>query len=55
MIELLKKRIDDKRFINLIKSLLKAGVCEDWMFHGTYSGTPQGGICTLLTKLRTRC
>jgi group II intron reverse transcriptase/maturase len=44
MIELLEKKIDDKRFIDLIKTFLKAGYMEDWRFHGTYSGTPQGGI-----------
>jgi group II intron reverse transcriptase/maturase len=53
MVELLEKKIDDKRFIDLIQTFLKAGYMEDWRYHGTYSGTPQGGIFTLLTKLRT--
>ena len=44
MIKMLEKRIDDKRFLKLIKAILKAGYLEDWKFHGTYSGTPQGGI-----------
>jgi group II intron reverse transcriptase/maturase len=44
MIELLEKKIDDKRFIDLTQAFLKAGYMEDWRFHGTYSGTPQGGI-----------
>ena len=44
MIRILEKRIDDKRFISLIRSMLKAGYVEDWKFHDTYSGTPQGGI-----------
>ena len=44
MVELLEKKIDDKRFIDLIQAFLKAGYMEDWRFHGTYSGTPQGGI-----------
>ena len=44
MIELLEKKIDDKRFIKLTKALLKAGYLEDWKYHRTYSGTPQGGI-----------
>ncbi|MBM4288975.1 MAG: hypothetical protein FJ135_12695 [Deltaproteobacteria bacterium] len=44
LIKLLMKRIDDRRFIGLIKTMLKAGYLEDWKYHGTYSGTPQGGI-----------
>lgn len=44
MIEILEKKIDDKRFLKLIVSMLKAGYMEDWKFHGTYSGTPQGGV-----------
>ena len=44
MVKLLEKRIDDKRFIKLVKGMLKAGYLEDWTYHPTYSGTPQGGI-----------
>jgi group II intron reverse transcriptase/maturase len=44
MIQVLKKKIDDKRFIALIRTFLKAGYMEDWRYHRTYSGTPQGGI-----------
>jgi len=44
MINLLEKKIDDKRFIKIIKGMLKAGYLEDWTYHDTYSGTPQGGI-----------
>lgn len=46
MIEILEKKIDDEKFIRLIKKLLRAGYLEDWKFHDTYSGTPQGGICS---------
>jgi len=48
LIELLEEKIDDRRFIKLIKSLLKAGYCEDWKYHKTYSGTPQGGVISPL-------
>ena len=48
MIRLLEKRIDDKRFIGLIKAMMKAGYIDDWKYHGTYSGTPQGGIISPL-------
>jgi len=44
MIRLLEKKIDDDKFIRLIWKFLKAGYVEDWKFHKTYSGTPQGGI-----------
>ena len=44
LVELLEKKIDDKRFIKLIKCMLKAGYLEDFQYHPTYSGTPQGGV-----------
>lgn len=44
LINTLKERIDDDRFIRLIRKFLNAGYVEDWKFYGTYSGTPQGGI-----------
>ena len=46
MIDILETKIDDGKFIKLIKSFLEAGYLEDWTFHDTYSGTPQGGICS---------
>jgi group II intron reverse transcriptase/maturase len=46
MIQLLKRKIDDKRFIKLIGHMLKAGYLEDWRYHPTYSGAPQGGIAS---------
>ncbi len=49
---MLEKRIDDYRFINLIKTMLKAGYLEDWTFYGTYSGTPQGsGASPILANI----
>lgn len=44
LIRLLRKHIQDEKFIDLIWKFLRAGYLEDWKFHGTYSGTPQGGI-----------
>lgn len=44
LIDILKERISDERFIRLIRKFLKAGYLEQWRFHGTYSGMPQGGI-----------
>lgn len=43
-IELLRKRIDDEKFIRLVWKFLRAGYLEDWKFNNTFSGTPQGGI-----------
>lgn len=40
---ILSKRITDKRFLHLIGQFLRAGYIEDWQYHQTYSGTPQGG------------
>src|SRR5205823_176992 len=40
----LSEHIHDGRFINLIRELLDAGYMEDWTFHQTLSGVPQGGI-----------
>jgi group II intron reverse transcriptase/maturase len=44
MVSVWEKNIDDHRFINLIKARLQAGYLEDWIYHRTYSGTPQGGV-----------
>lgn len=44
LINTLKERIADDRFIRLIRKFLNAGYVEDWVFHKSYNGTPQGGI-----------
>ena len=44
LIKILAKRIKDDKFLRLIRKFLKAGYMENWQFHNTYSGTPQGGI-----------
>ena len=44
LINLLRRRIKDEYFISLIWKFLKAGYMEDWVYHNTYSGTPQGSI-----------
>lgn len=43
LIATLRKRIADDRFLRLIRKLLNAGYIEDWKFHNTNKGTPQGG------------
>jgi RNA-directed DNA polymerase len=44
ILEFVKYRISDKRFIDLIEKFLKAGVMEKGKFHTSELGTPQGGI-----------
>ena len=46
LVELLKKKIKDKRFLGLIQAMLDAGYLEDWRYHMTYSGVPQGSIAS---------
>lgn len=48
LMELVQKRIEDKRVIQLIDSFLAAGVMDDGLFHETTEGTPQGGILSPL-------
>jgi group II intron reverse transcriptase/maturase len=42
----LRKRIRDERFIDVIRRMLQAGVMEMGNYHRTYCGTPQGGIAS---------
>ncbi len=42
LMALLEKKIDDSKFLNVIIKMLKAGYVEEWKFHDSYSGTPQG-------------
>jgi group II intron reverse transcriptase/maturase len=44
MIRILSEKIHDNRFLRLIQQMLKAGYLEDWKYHETLSGTPQGGV-----------
>lgn len=44
VLNLLRKRIKDERFIDLIRCFLQAGFMEGGNRHDTHSGTPQGGI-----------
>jgi len=44
LLNILRKKIKDSRFIGLIGKFLKAGYVEDWEYHASQSGTPQGGI-----------
>ncbi|SRR5579884_21116 len=44
LLNILAEKIHDHRFLRLIKHLLQAGYLEDWRYHSTLSGAPQGSI-----------
>ncbi len=44
MIDTLREKIHDNRFLDLIGRLLEAGYMEEWKWNATHSGSPQGGV-----------
>ncbi len=44
LLNILREKIHDNRFIRLISGLLDPGYLENWKFNSTYSGVPQGGV-----------
>lgn len=44
MLMILSENLHDNRFLRLIANLLKTGYLEDWKYHATLSGVPQGGV-----------
>lgn len=48
LMDILSRDIKDGRLLNLIRMCLEAGYVEDWQYHQTHSGTPQGGIISPL-------
>ena len=46
LIRILRKRIEDEVFLNLIWKFLKAGYMEQWTYNKTYFGIPQGSGCS---------
>src|ERR1017187_7856486 len=44
LLGILAEKIHDQRFLRLIRNMLKAGYLEDWEYHDTLSGCPQGGV-----------
>ena len=52
LIDILRRRIKDEHFIALMWKMLKAGYMEQWTYHRTYSGTPQGsGVSPILANI----
>jgi group II intron reverse transcriptase/maturase len=44
LLAILGEKIHDNRFLRLIRHMIKAGYLEDWVYHDTLSGVPQGGV-----------
>jgi group II intron reverse transcriptase/maturase len=44
LLRILAEKIHDQRFLRLIRNMLRAGYLEDWEYHETLSGSPQGGV-----------
>ncbi|MGV9386731.1 reverse transcriptase domain-containing protein [Nonomuraea sp. NPDC003707] len=44
MLGILGEKIHDNRFLRLLRHMLQAGYLEDWEWHATLSGCPQGGV-----------
>lgn len=52
LIDILRRRIKDEAFLSLMWKFLKAGYMEQWEYHKTYSGTPQGsGMSPILANI----
>ncbi|MEU7046789.1 reverse transcriptase domain-containing protein [Streptomyces varsoviensis] len=44
MLRILGEKVHDSRFLRLVRNMLTAGYLEDWTWHATLSGAPQGGV-----------
>lgn len=44
LIDILREKLHDNRFLRLIQLLLEAGYLEQWRYYPTMSGSPQGGV-----------
>lgn len=44
LLNILREKINDNRFLRLIENLLKTGYLEEWRYKATLSGSPQGAI-----------
>ena len=44
MVKILSEKIQDERFLRLVRNMLTAGYLDDWRWNATLSGAPQGGV-----------
>jgi len=42
LLNIIGRDIKDERFLKLLRGMLAAGYMQDWKYHKTYSGAPQG-------------
>lgn len=50
--EVIGRNIKDERFLKLLRGMFRAGYLEGWKYHRTYSGLPQGDVCSpVLTNI----
>ena len=48
LMKAVEHRIADEKVLQVIQRFLAAGYLEQWQYHKTYSGTPQGGVLSPL-------
>lgn len=48
LLSILAEKLHDQRVLRLLRQLLQAGYLEQWTYHRTLSGTPQGAILSPL-------
>lgn len=48
LLEILGEKLHDQRLLRLFGQLLESGYLEEWHYHKTISGTPQGGVISPL-------
>lgn len=52
LVSILGEKIQDNRFLRLLENLLRAGYLENWRYHATLSGSPQGsGLSPVLANI----
>jgi hypothetical protein len=44
LLEIIGRKVQDDRFLKLLRGLIMAGILEDWRFGDSFSGIPRGGI-----------
>jgi group II intron reverse transcriptase/maturase len=52
LLSILGESFHDQRFLRLIANLLQAGYLEEWRYHTTLSGVPQGGVVSPILSNR---
>jgi group II intron reverse transcriptase/maturase len=48
LMKAVEQRVADEKVLRMIQQFLAAGYMEQWQYHKTYSGTPQGGVLSPL-------